>query len=158
MVFSSRETGASGVGVRSVRLEMMDLDDHQVEEFIHGELGDQANAMIALLDDSLRRLSSSPFYLVKLIELYKTTGSLPGNFASVLHRWVTDHENRILWEVRADENDVAIWREAAEHLAYKMIEADGGDAAQYALPRETAIRLLTDLLSEKRWHSPGKRP
>jgi hypothetical protein len=157
MVFSSREAGASGVKTRCERLDVLELHEDRIKAFIHEELGAQADAMIGLMDDGLRRLARIPFYLVKLTELYKTSGSLPGNFASVLRRWAEGYESHILTDARTDDRTLLLWREVTEYLAYRMIEADDGTYGRYALAKKSAIRFFTDFLSGRAYGSPGEK-
>lgn len=103
---------------------LLDLDDKDVDTYIYAQLDKQAESFKSVIYlNRLHALLKIPFYLVRLVTLFRTNQKLPESKAGIFEQLLNDRikldSNHYRTTIELDENRRKI-REALERLALSL--------------------------------------
>ena len=154
MIFTTRDLGVGGDLGIAKKLEMQQLTESQMRDFVKRYLPKLGEQMLRQLGDRLREFGQTPLLLWMLCDLFAQTGDVPSNLGLVFRKFTQRYSQKLKQDVTVTDESRRWWQQLLEHLALKMTQGCEPTDLQVAIPRQEVEEILVEFLRDKGYHQP----
>lgn len=153
MIFTARQLEAgTELGVEK-KLEMLPLTKPQIQEFVHKQLGENANALLQQFQGRLWELAETPLLLQMLCQVFaqSPSGQLPHNRGELFQQFSQQYDRFKPLRGLVSEDSRRLIPILLEQLAFEMMQGQSPTEMDLQITRADAVRKLQAFL-----HSQGE--